>query len=137
MELPLPEGIFGHGWITVDQTKMSKTLGNVIAPKAVLDAYNLEKPDAFRYFMMTTTPFGRDGNYSDEDFKNKVNADLANNLGNLLNRTLSMLVKYFDGEIKPGFITNETMNLPGLLKKTNRLFLKNLMFALFQKQQKL
>jgi len=106
MDIPLPETIFAHGWITVDQTKMSKTIGNVIAPKAVLDAYNLEKPDAFRYFMMTTTPFGRDGNYSDEDFKNKVNADLANNLGNLLNRTLSMLVKYFDGEILPEHITN-------------------------------
>lgn len=121
MELPLPEGIFGHGWITVDQTKMSKTLGNVIAPKAVLDAYNLEKPDAFRYFMMTTTPFGRDGNYSDEDFKNKVNADLANNLGNLLNRTLSMLVKYFDGEIKPEFITNENNELAVLTEKTKQV----------------
>jgi len=106
MGIPLPKTIFAHGWITVDQTKMSKTIGNVIAPKAVLDAYNLEKPDAFRYFMTTTTPFGRDGNYSDEDFKSKVNADLANNLGNLLNRTLSMLVKYFDGEIRPEFITN-------------------------------
>jgi len=105
MGISLPKAIYAHGWITVDKTKMSKTLGNVIAPKAVLDAYNLEKPDALRYFLMTTTPFGRDGNYSDEDFKNKVNADLANNLGNLLNRTLSMLVKYFDGEIKSEFVT--------------------------------
>jgi methionyl-tRNA synthetase len=110
MELKVPEKIFAHGWITVDQTKMSKSLGNVIAPKAVLDAYNLETPDAFRYFMMTTTPFGRDGNYSDEDFKGVVNADLANNLGNLLNRTLSMLVKYFDGEIKQEFITSQNEN---------------------------
>lgn len=121
MDIELPKGIFGHGWITVDQTKMSKTLGNVIAPKAVLDAYNLDKPDAFRYFMMTTTPFGRDGNYSDEDFKNKVNADLANNLGNLLNRTLSMLVKYFDGEIKTEFITtfSENKHEAGLIASTD------------------
>ena len=110
-KITLPETIFAHGWITVDQTKMSKTLGNVIAPKAVLDAYNLDKPDALRYFLMTTTPFGRDGNYSDEDFKNKVNADLANNLGNLLNRTLSMLIKYFDGEIKLEHITESESNL--------------------------
>jgi len=111
MGIKPPKAIYAHGWITVDKTKMSKTLGNVIAPKAVLDAYNLEKPDALRYFLMTTTPFGRDGNYSDEDFKNKVNADLANNLGNLLNRTLSMLVKYFDGEIKPEFITNGLLEI--------------------------
>jgi methionyl-tRNA synthetase len=122
MEIELPETIFAHGWITVDQTKMSKTIGNVIAPKAVLDAYNLDKPDALRYFLMTTTSFGRDGNYSDEDFKNKVNADLANNLGNLLNRTLSMLVKYFDGEIKPKFITaKENNELAGLAEKTTNI----------------
>jgi len=125
MEIELPETIFAHGWITVDQTKMSKTLGNVIAPKAVLDAYNLEKPDAFRYFMMTTTPFGRDGNYSDEDFKNKVNADLANNLGNLLNRTLSMLVKYFDGNIIQEAVTNSENNeLADLTDKTSKIVLE-------------
>lgn len=110
MELKLPDKIFAHGWITIDQTKMSKSLGNVISPKTVLEAFNLEKADAFRYFMMTTTPFGRDGNYSDEDFKGIVNADLANNLGNLLNRTLSMLVKYFDGEIKPEHVTSSKNN---------------------------
>lgn len=125
MEIPLPETIFAHGWITVDQTKMSKTLGNVISPKAVLDAYNLEKPDAFRYFMMVTTPFGRDGNYSDEDFKNKVNADLANNLGNLLNRTLSMLIKYFDGNIIPEAITTaENNQLAELTEKTKQTVLE-------------
>jgi len=99
LDVPLPKTIYAHGWITVDLSKMSKSLGNVIAPKAIIDAYELENPDPLRYFLMTTTPFGNDGNYSDEDFKAKVNADLANNLGNLLNRSLSMLVKYFDGEI--------------------------------------
>ena len=82
---------------------MSKSIGNVIAPKDVLNNYNLEQPDAFRYFMATAAPVGKDGNYSDEDFKNKVNVDLANNIGNLLNRTLNMLVKYFDGEMKEEF----------------------------------
>lgn len=103
--LPLPDTIFAHGWITIDRSKMSKSVGNVIAPHDVLTAYNLEKPDAFRYYMASAALAGKDGNYSDEDFKEKVNADLANNIGNLLNRTLNMLVKYFDGEIKPEFVS--------------------------------
>lgn len=107
LDIPLPKTIFAHGWITIDQTKMSKSIGNVIAPKDVLDSFNLEKPDAFRYFMMVTAPAGRDGNYSDQDFKERVNADLANNIGNLLNRTLNMQVKYFDGEIKTEFVTDD------------------------------
>ena len=106
LDLPLPKTIFAHGWITIDQTKMSKSIGNVIAPKDVLDSFGLEQADAFRYFMMVTAPAGRDGNYSDLDFKERINADLANNIGNLLNRTLNMQVKYFDGEIKPEFITS-------------------------------
>lgn len=105
MEIPLPETIFAHGWITVEDTKMSKSLGNVIAPRDIISGYKLENPDPLRYYLMTTTTFGQDGNYSDEDFKNKVNADLANNMGNLLNRTLSMLVKYFDGEVIPEGVT--------------------------------
>ncbi len=104
--IELPKTIFAHGWITVDETKMSKSLGNVINPIALLNEYELENADAIRYFLMTTTPFGKDGNFSDEEFKAKVNADLANNLGNLLNRTLSMLVKYFDGEITSGALTS-------------------------------
>ena len=82
---------------------MSKSLGNVISPTSVLETFELESPDAFRYYMATSAPCGRDGNYSDDDFKEKVNAHLANSMGNLLNRTLSMLVKYFDGEVKPEF----------------------------------
>lgn len=103
LEIPLPKHIFAHGWITIDQTKMSKSLGNVISPTAVLEAFNQEIPDALRYYMASAAPCGKDGNYSDEDFKEKVNAHLANSMGNLLNRTLSMLVKYFDGDIKPEF----------------------------------
>ena len=104
--LPLPKHIFAHGWITIDESKMSKSLGNVISPTSVLESFNLENADAFRYYMATSAPCGRDGNYSDNDFKEKVNAHLANSMGNLLNRTLSMLVKYFDGEIKPEFTVN-------------------------------
>lgn len=110
LELPLPKHILAHGWITIDETKMSKSLGNVISPTGVLESFNLDIPDPLRYYMATSAPCGRDGNYSDEDFKEKVNAHLANSMGNLLNRTLSMLVKYFDGEIKPEFkVDNELL----------------------------
>ncbi len=104
LELPLPKHILAHGWITIDEAKMSKSLGNVVSPENVMKAYELTNSDAFRYYMATAAPVGRDGNYSDLDFKEKVNAHLANSMGNLLNRTLSMLVKYFNGEIKPEFI---------------------------------
>lgn len=103
LDLPLPKQILAHGWITIDQSKMSKSIGNVIAPTDVLESFNMEHPDAFRYYMAMSAPCGRDGNYSDDDFKEKVNAHLANSMGNLLNRTLSMLVKYFDGEVKEEF----------------------------------
>ena len=95
----LPKTIYAHGWITIDKNKMSKSTGNVISPKTVMDAFELKEPDALRYFMSVSAPSGKDGNYSDEDFKERVNADLANNMGNLLNRSLNMLCKYFDGEI--------------------------------------
>lgn len=101
--LPLPQQLFVHGFININQAKMSKSTGNVISPVDILKTWELEVPDAFRYYMATAAGSGKDGNYSDEDFKEKVNADLANNMGNLLNRTLSMLVKYFDGEVKEYF----------------------------------
>ena len=107
LDLPLPKQILAHGWITIDETKMSKSLGNVIAPTDILKNFELETADALRYYMATAAPLGKDGNYSDIDFKEKVNAHLANSMGNLLNRTLSMLVKYFDGEVKPEFKSNE------------------------------
>lgn len=120
--LPLAHSIFAHGWITIDQSKMSKSIGNVIAPSDVIKAFNLEKPDAFRYYMASSALIGKDGNYSDEDFKEKVNADLANNIGNLLNRTLNMLVKYFDGEIKSEFITDKTSKIAVIANNTkNRI----------------
>ncbi len=101
LEVELPKSIFAHGWITIDEAKMSKTTGNVISPGDVLKSFNLEEPDALRYYMACAANAGKDGNYSDDDFKEKVNAHLANGMGNLLNRTLSMLVKYFDGVPPP------------------------------------
>ncbi len=116
LELPLPKHIFAHGWITIDETKMSKSIGNVVSPTSVLENFELTNADAFRYYMATSAPCGRDGNYSDQDFKEKVNAHLANSMGNLLNRSLSMLVKYFDGEIKEEFLTNRSKDAESLLK---------------------
>lgn len=118
--LELPKTILAHGWITIDQTKMSKSIGNVIAPSDVMEEFNLVHPDAFRYFMMVSAPMGKDGNYSDVDFKERVNADLANNIGNLLNRTLNMQVKYFDGEIKS--ITDENNEIAKAAVETVKLF---------------
>ncbi len=104
LDLPLYNHILAHGWITIDETKMSKSLGNVVSPSSVMESFNMDIPDALRYYMATSAPVGKDGNYSDDDFKEKVNAHLANSMGNLLNRSLSMLVKYFEGDIKQEFI---------------------------------
>jgi methionyl-tRNA synthetase len=92
--LPLPHSIFAHGFITLNDSKISKSLGNVVHPMALAERFNLNSPDAIRYYLMTVAHFGNDGNFSEDDFKIKVNADLANNLGNLLNRTLTMCGKY-------------------------------------------
>lgn len=109
LDIPLPKHILAHGWITIDETKMSKSLGNVVSPSSVMESFEMTEPDALRYYMATAAMCGKDGNYSDNDFKEKVNAHLANSMGNLLNRTLSMLVKYFDGEIKEEFVVNSPL----------------------------
>ncbi len=120
--LPLPKQLFVHGFININQEKMSKSTGNVISPIDILKAWELETPDAFRYYMATAAPLGKDGNYSDEDFKEKVNANLANNMGNLLNRTLSMLVKYFDGEVKSEFKVQNPINALEVVEKVKKHF---------------
>jgi methionyl-tRNA synthetase len=119
---PLPKQLFVHGFININKEKMSKSTGNVISPVDILKVWNLEIPDAFRYYLATAAALGKDGNYSDDDFKEKVNADLANNMGNLLNRTLSMLVKYFDGEIKPEFKGNCEINALETAEKVKKHF---------------
>jgi len=94
--LKLPKNIFAHGWWTQDGKKMSKSLGNVIDPNAVVDAYGA---DAFRYFVLREVPFGLDGDFSTETFVTRFNTELANDLGNLLSRVLTMTAKYFGGKI--------------------------------------
>ncbi len=94
--LPLPKKIFAHGWWTVDGEKMSKSKGNVVDPQSVLDQVG---PDAFRYFLLREVSFGTDGDYSQEALLNRYNSDLANDLGNLLSRTLNMIQQYAGGRI--------------------------------------
>ena len=94
--LPLPKKVFGHGWLIIDGGKISKSLGNYKDPREYIDSYGV---DAVRYFALREVPFGSDGNFSEEALINRTNGDLVNILGNLVNRTLSMLTKYFDGKI--------------------------------------
>ena len=95
-ELPLPKRIIAHGWWTIEGEKMSKSLGNVISPKELIDDYGLEQ---VRYFLLKAMPFGNDGDLSHERLIEVCNSDLANNIGNLAQRTLSMIQKNCDGKI--------------------------------------
>lgn len=96
LDLPLPKKIFAHGWWTVEGKKMSKSLGNVVAPGVAVDAVGA---DQFRYFLMREVPFGLDGDFSAAALISRVNVDLANNIGNLVSRVLSMIEKYRGGMV--------------------------------------
>lgn len=95
-----PKMVFAHGWWTVEGEKMSKSKGNVVDPNEVVDKYGV---DSFRYFLLREVPFGLDGDFSRDAFINRINGDLADNFGNLLNRTLVMVERFFDGIVpEPG-----------------------------------
>ncbi|EOZ2160474.1 methionine--tRNA ligase [Campylobacter coli] len=96
VDLPLPKFIGAHGWWTKEGEKMSKSKGNVVKPKEVVDAYGLE---AFRYFLLREVPFGNDGDFSESVLINRINTELGNEFGNLLNRIIGMSIKYNQGNI--------------------------------------
>ncbi len=98
LDLPLPKQVFGHGWVLMRDGKMSKSKGNAVYPEMIVDRYGL---DALRYYLLRQIPFGSDGIFTPEDFVERTNFDLANDLGNLLNRTIAMINQYQEGHVAP------------------------------------
>jgi methionyl-tRNA synthetase len=112
LDLPLPKKVFAHGWLLMKDGKMSKSKGNVVDPVTLIDRYGL---DALRYYLLREVPFGADGVFTPEGFVERINFDLANDLGNLLNRTVAMINRYFEGVI-PDYQNSEDEYDSQLLK---------------------
>ncbi len=117
LDLPLPKKVYGHGWITFNGAKMGKSTGNVIDPFILADRYGV---DALRYHLLREMPFGSDCAFSNETMINRLNSDLANDLGNLVSRTVAMVIKYFDGTLISERVESEAdkelLNMAAALK---------------------
>ncbi|PCH11445.1 Methionine--tRNA ligase [Streptococcus parauberis] len=104
LDMPLPERLIAHGWFVMKDGKMSKSKGNVVYPEMLVERFGL---DPLRYYLMRSLPVGSDGTFTPEDYVGRINYELANDLGNLLNRTIAMINKYFGGQV-PSYVENVT-----------------------------
>lgn len=131
LDLPLPKKVFGHGWLLMKDGKMSKSKGNVVDPETLIDRYGL---DALRYYLLREVPFGADGLFTPEAFIERINFDLANDLGNLLNRTVAMIQQYREGHVPAyaGTVTAYDQGLEAALSETRTTVeqqMENLQFS--------
>lgn len=124
LEIPVPKKVFGHGWILLEGGKMSKSVGNIVDPVVLIDRYGV---DALKYFLLREYTFGQDGLFTNEVLLNRINADLANDLGNLVSRTVSMVEKYRDGVVpKASHVFEYDQDLKQLATSASQLVDKRL-----------